>query len=282
MGMKPLMSDKEAREICDVIIDCTPAGNMNKQEIYLGLDQSKGFIAQGSEHGFGVPYVNGINDDALKGRYIQIGSCNVHAISALLHVLGMKNGEDKDNLIHADFQCIRRANDVSQNDKFLAAPKIGKADDPRFGTHHARDVYELFKTIDVDLDIHSRAMKTNTQYMHTIGFNIYVRDAKRDDLIDMIKSSEKTAISYKNSANLIFNFGREFGFYGRFLNHSVIPEAGLQVRDTRRGTHISGYCFTPQDGNSLLSSVSAAMWLLDPVRYKEDVKCLNQYLFDEV
>ena len=32
----------------------------------------------------------------------------------------------------------------------------------------------------------------------------------------------------------------------------------------RRKREVYGFCFTPQDGNSLLSSVAAALWLIDP------------------
>jgi glyceraldehyde-3-phosphate dehydrogenase (NAD(P)) len=41
-------------------------------------------------------------------------------------------------------------------------------------------------------------------------------------------------------------------------------------------------CFTPQDGNSLLSSVAAAAWLLDPHTYDERLASLTPYLFKEV
>jgi len=32
----------------------------------------------------------------------------------------------------------------------------------------------------------------------------------------------------------------------------------------RRKRGVYGFCFTPQDGNSLLSSVAAALWLIEP------------------
>jgi glyceraldehyde-3-phosphate dehydrogenase (NAD(P)) len=53
----------------------------------------------------------------------------------------------------------------------------------------------------------------------------------------------------------------------------------LIVRD---GYEITGFCFTPQDGNSLLSSVAAAAWLLDPDTYEERLYSLSPYLFEEV
>ena len=37
----------------------------------------------------------------------------------------------------------------------------------------------------------------------------------------------------------------------------------------RDGHEISGFCFTPQDGNALLSSLSATAWYLDPDAYEQ-------------
>ena len=50
----------------------------------------------------------------------------------------------------------------------------------------------------------------------------------------------------------------------------------------RNGAEVVGYCFTPQDGNSILSSVAAADWFLYPDSYEEKIQCLKPYFFDEV
>ncbi len=60
---------------------------------------------------------------------------------------------------------------------------------------------------------------------------------------------------------------------------TVIAAPTLTVRNE---TEIVGYCFTPQDGNSLLSSISAATWFLYPDDYEDRVQCLKAYFFDEV
>ena len=46
-----------------MVIDCTPAGNENKEKYYEEITGPKGFLAQGSEFGFGKPYARGINDE---------------------------------------------------------------------------------------------------------------------------------------------------------------------------------------------------------------------------
>ena len=45
---------------------------------------------------------------------------------------------------------------------------------------------------------------------------------------------------------------------------------------------IYGFCFTPQDGNSLLSSISGALWFIYPNSYEDKIQCLKPFLFNEV
>jgi glyceraldehyde-3-phosphate dehydrogenase (NAD(P)) len=48
------------------------------------------------------------------------------------------------------------------------------------------------------------------------------------------------------------------------------------------GREVIGFCFTPQDGNPLLSSVAAATWFLDPERYTEKLAAMKEFFFREV
>ena len=59
----------------------------------------KGFLAQGSEDGFGKKYARGINDSALmpEDKFIQIVSCNTHNISSITNTIGIS--PDPENLI---------------------------------------------------------------------------------------------------------------------------------------------------------------------------------------
>jgi glyceraldehyde-3-phosphate dehydrogenase (NAD(P)) len=43
-----------------------------------------------------------------------------------------------------------------------------------------------------------------------------------------------------------------------------------------------GFCFTPQDGNSLLSSVAATAWLLNPEKQHAHLEFPTPYLFDDL
>src|SRR5438034_717699 len=137
---------REALERATVIIDCTPAGNENKK-VYETLEGPRGFLAQGSEFGFGKMYAMGINDEALvpgQDRFLQIVSCNTHNISVLVKTLG---GDDGSAIERGRFVCMRRSNDISQDSSFAPAPSAGKHDDPKFGTHHARDAALLLATL---------------------------------------------------------------------------------------------------------------------------------------
>jgi glyceraldehyde-3-phosphate dehydrogenase/erythrose-4-phosphate dehydrogenase len=285
LGMEPSFETREALERAAVVIDCTPSGvgTQNKTEFYEKYTGSTlGFIAQGSEFGFGKPYARGVNDRSLvKGedQFIQVVSCNTHNLSILIDTLAIEDG-GPDNLIEGRFVCMRRANDISQDGSFVPSPVVGKHKDARFGTHHARDAWHLFNTMGYDLNLFSSALKINTQYMHTIFFDIKVKkptSVKR--LKELIAANDRMAVTYKDSANAVFSFGRDHGHYGRILNVTVVALPTLAVRNE---TEIVGYCFTPQDGNSLLSSVAAATWFLYPEDYEKRIQCLKPYFYDEV
>ena len=274
LGMEPTYETREAIQRAAVVIDCTPSGvgTSNKTEFYEKYEvNTLGFIAQGSEFGFGKPYARGINDKALvkgKDKYLQVVSCNTHNLSILVHTLALEDG-GPDNLEEGRFVCMRRANDISQDKSFVPSPQVGKHKDPRFGTHHARDAWHLFNTLGYDLNMYSTAIKLNSQYMHTIFFDLRVKnETNLDRLLERIQRNDRMAVTYKNSANQVFSFGRDQGHYGRILNVTVVSVPTLMIRDE---TQIVGYCFTPQDGNSLLSSVSAATWYLYPHDYENRV-----------
>ena len=286
LGLHVDFESDEAMEGCRVIIDCTPSGNAMKKEWYSKHEADTNlFVAQGSEFGFGKMYARGINDEVLdpdKDKYLQVVSCNTHNISVLIKTFGLGD-EGPDNLVEGRFVCMRRTNDISQDDKFVPSPQVGTHTDERFGTHHARDAWHLYRTKgqQYDLPLFSSSMKLNSQLMHVIQYHLKVRKpVTREELIQRASEDDRIAITFKTTTNSIFSFGRDHGFCGRILNHSVIPIDSLHVSDD--GLNITGYCFTPQDGNSLLSSVAATIWGLYPETYDKIVQCLRPYFFQEV
>lgn len=275
----------EALRRATVVIDCTPSGvaTEHKEKLYKKYaNKVRGFIAQGSEFGFGKMYARGINDRVLDpetDQFLQVVSCNTHNISVLLHCLGA-DPQGNLGIEDARFLCLRRANDISQDASFVPAPQVGKHSDARFGTHHARDAYHLFQTLGYDLNLFSSACVLNTQYMHALHFAIRLsHNITRDEVIMRFRENRRVAISEKRSSNTIFSFGREHGHYGRILSQTVVSVPTLTVRNENE---VVGFCFTPQDGNSLLSSIAAALWFLDRDTVEARMDVLRPYLFQEV
>jgi hypothetical protein len=56
----------------------------------------------------------------------------------------------------------------------------------------------------------------------------------------------------------------------------VVPVRSIVLKD-KRG--VVGFSFTPQDGNSLLSSSPAAEWFLYPEDYEKRLPCVEKYVF---
>jgi glyceraldehyde-3-phosphate dehydrogenase (NAD(P)) len=178
------------------------------------------------------------------------------------------------------FVCMRRSSDISEEKGFTASPKVDGHELDRFGTHHARDTHALFKSIGCELDIFSSSTKIPTQYMHSIWFSLELYgEITLKGALARIKANPLIAVTYKDQTALAFSFGRDHGHYGRILNQTIVVLPTLCVRNPGE---ILGFTFTPQDGNSLLSSVAAAEWFLYPQDWQEKIKCLSPYLFEEI
>ena len=277
------LETEDAIRRATVVIDCTPKGigHDNKAKYYQKFSESvKGFLAQGSENGFGKKYARGVNDSILNSddKFIQIVSCNTHNISCITNTIALNS--NRDNLESGIFLCVRRANDLSQEDSFIPSPKVGIHDDDKYGTHHARDSASLFSTLGLDLNLFSSAMKVNSQYMHILWFKLELKESiNMDDLKNRLVSNPLVAMTTKDMTSSVFSFGRDHGHYGRILNQTVIVEQSLHLRN---GNEVSGFCFTPQDGNSILSSIAATEWFLYPHSYEDKIQCLSNLFFNNI
>jgi glyceraldehyde-3-phosphate dehydrogenase (NAD(P)) len=284
LGMDPDFETEDAIKRSVVVIDCTPKGigHKNKEQYYQKFSSDvNGFLAQGSEDGFGKKYARGINDAFLndEDQFIQIVSCNTHNLSCITNTLAL-NDFDPDNLIEGKFVCIRRANDISQPGGFIPSPQVGSHHSDEYGSHHAEDAAGLFKTMNLNLNLFSSAMKTNSQYMHIIWFNLKVKEAVTlQDVKDRLVANPLVAMTQKDMTSTVFSFGRDHGHYGRILNQTVLVEQTLNVRNEHE---ITGFCFTPQDGNSILSSISAAERFLYPHAYEDKIQCLSELFFADI
>jgi glyceraldehyde-3-phosphate dehydrogenase (NAD(P)) len=278
----PKYEAREAIERATVVIDCTPVGNQMKSDFYEKADGPVGFMAQGSEFGFGKMYARGINDEALvhgEDKFLQIVSCNTHNVSVLVKQLGI-DPDGTNHLVDGRFLCMRRANDISQDGGFVASPTVEGHKDSKFGTHHARDAHRLFETLGYDLNLYSSAVKLNTQYMHSIHFALTLdRDITLEEAKERLMANTRVAVTHKTSSNQVFSFGRDHGYFGRIMSQTVVALDTLAVRN---GNEIVGFSFTPQDGNPLLSTVAAMLWYLDADTMDDRLNILRRYLFREI
>jgi glyceraldehyde-3-phosphate dehydrogenase (NAD(P)) len=282
LGHKVSFEAQEAIARATVVIDCTPVGNKLKPN-YEKIAGPKVYMAQGSEFGFGRQYARGINDEAidLSERFVQIVSCNTHNICVLLKTLAERDSDHKVGVKSARFMCLRRATDISEGKSFIPAPEVGNHSDPKFGTHHARDAWHVFQTLGYDFKLFSSAVKLPTQYMHLLQFNIELEESTtKERLISLLDANPRVGLTEKLSAAEVFSFGRDHGFYGRILNETVIPPSALHVSED--GLSLTGFCFTPQDGNSLLSSIACTLWYM----YGEDpwdrLEVVRPYMFQRL
>jgi glyceraldehyde-3-phosphate dehydrogenase (NAD(P)) len=283
IGLEPEFTLEEAIARSSVVIDCTPGGSgiANKAQYYdKYTDKVKGFLAQGSENGFGKKYARGINDHVINSddQFLQIVSCNTHNIACLINTLGLSIAPD--NLVDGKFVCIRRSNDISQTGSYVPAPTVNAHPNQDYGTHHAEDAVALFKTMNLDLNLFSSALKINTQYMHTVWFNIKVKETtSKEKVLELLNHNDRIAITQHKSSNAVFSFGRDQGQYGRILNQTVVVEDSINVKD---GHEIAGFCFTPQDGNSILSSIAATVKFLNPHSYQDKISSLDPFFFQRI
>jgi glyceraldehyde-3-phosphate dehydrogenase (NAD(P)) len=86
-------------------------------------------------------------------------------------------------------------------------------------------------------------------------------------------------MTQKDMTSSVFSFGRDHGHYGRILNETVVVEQTLNVRNEHE---ITGFCFTPQDGNSILSSIAATERFLFPHSYDDKIQCLAELFYSEI
>ena len=283
IGLEPEFTMEEAIARSSVVIDCTPKGfgHSNKKKFYEKYaDKVKGFLAQGSENHFGKKYARGINDHVItkEDQFLQIVSCNTHNLACLVNTIALSIAPD--NLLSGKFVCIRRSNDISQASSFVPAPTINDHSDNTYGTHHARDAAELFKTMNLDLNLFSSALKVNSQYMHVVWFNLELKEiTDKEKVLELLKQDKRVALTEHHSTNTVFSFGRDQGQYGRILNQTVVVEDSINVKN---GNEVTGFCFTPQDGNSILSSIAATVRFLNPHSYQDKINSLSNFFFDRV
>lgn len=239
----------------DYIFDCNSNGiGMKNKAWYESLPNLKSCSAQGSEKGFGIPYMSGVNDEIItNSKFAHIVSCNTHALSALLLTL---TNNDLSNFIEGDFVVVRRSEDIGNHQRLVTANVISRHLDLDIGTHHAIDVIDLFKTRGVNLNIQSSDITTPSQLMHSVRFNLTLKNMpKREKIIALIEKQSLVSKTSKYDSNIVFELGRRYSAFGRLFSHVIINHNNLLLDyDNNR---IKGWSMIPQEGNTILSTIHA-------------------------
>jgi glyceraldehyde-3-phosphate dehydrogenase (NAD(P)) len=116
--------------------------------------------------------------------------------------------------------------------------------------------------------------------MHSLHFALELdREIDLDEVRERLAANTRIAVTHKKSANQVFSFGRDHGYYGRIMSQAVVALDTLAVRNRNE---IVGFSFTPQDGNPLLSTVAAVLWYLEPEKLEERLDILRRYLYTEI
>lgn len=234
------------------VFDATSnTSGLKNKEIYKQFKHLKG-VAQGSEKGFGIPFISGLNNEKTKGQqFVQVVSCNTHGAASILQALSGNNF----NTIHsADFVVVRRSEDIGNHERLVTANVVARHLDDTIGTHHAIDLTDTLKTIDVNIPITSSDITTPSQLMHSTRFNIELTEPlNQKELLRRINDSEFLAQTIKFDSNLIFELGRRYGMQGRIYNHAIIVSNNIMIE----GNTIKGWAFVPQEGNTILSTIHA-------------------------
>lgn len=224
---------------------------------YENLANLRGTSSQGSEKGYGVPYMTGVNDEAIRGcKFVNIVSCNTHGTAALLKTFC---GDKLENLKRADVVVVRRSEDLGNHQRLVSANVVARHLDERAGTHHSVDVIDLYKTVNISCELSSSDITTPSQLMHSVRFNIELKHAFNESIQALIEKQHFIARTSKFDSNVIFELGRRYGFNGRIFSHALIIDGNLLVESDR----IKGWAFVPQEGNSILSTLHAFLLQLN-------------------
>lgn len=239
----------------DYVFDCNANGfGLKNKYWYENLTSLKGCSAQGSEKGFGIPFMTGINDEQIEDKkFVQIVSCNTHALSSIITTFV---NDDLSNLIEGDFVIVRRSEDIGNHERLVTSNVLSRHLKEEIGTHHAIDVKDLFLTKDEGLNIQSSDITTPSQLMHSVRFNLYLKNSiSISEIKKRIEDNEYISTSSKFDSNILFELGRRYSPYGRLFSHAIINDNNL-LFDVDH-LKVKGWAFIPQEGNTILSTIHA-------------------------
>ncbi len=236
------------------LFECTPDGvaGRSKEGYSEWLPNLAAASAQGSEKGFGVPFLSGTNDSTILGeRFVHIVSCNTHGIGVLLRACC---GQRLEELVEADVVVVRRSEDIGayKSERLVGGTVVARHRDTERGTQHATDVVDLYRTVGVVPVVTSSDSTTPSQLLHCVRFSIEFEHAVGPrELMERASRAEEIAFTDAFDSNIVFEVGRRYGFQGRLYSQAILVRSSLLVT----GPRVRGWAFVPQEGASILSTV---------------------------
>ncbi|MGJ8655400.1 MAG: hypothetical protein ACSHX6_03035 [Akkermansiaceae bacterium] len=240
--------------VVDYIFEAAANGvGLANLERYQELSRLKGSCAQGSEKGFGIPFMSGVNDAQVVGeKFVNVVSCNTHGTAAILSTF---TGKYLENLKQADVVVVRRSEDLANHARLVSGNVVARHLSPLTGTHHAIDVVDMYETVGIDCSLTSSDITTPSQLTHSVRFNIDLKEPLKESIGDLIDANPYVAKTRKFDSNILFEEGRRHGFQGRLYSHAIVVMDNFLVTETS----LKGWAFVPQEGNSILSTLHAFM-----------------------
>jgi glyceraldehyde-3-phosphate dehydrogenase type II len=258
----------------DYIFETTANGiGLKNKAIYEMYSNLIGVCAQGSEKGFGIPFMSGIDSENIaKQKFVQVVSCNTHGAASLLQTIC---GPKLENLEASDFVVVRRSEDIGNHERLVTANVVARHLSNDIGTHHAIDVKDMFTAFGVDCNITSSDITTPSQLMHATRFTITTKnEINENEINEKILQNQFMATSNKFDSNFIYELGRRYGKYGRIFNHAIVLTNNLLVTKNS----IKGWAFVPQEGNSIISTLHAFLLQTQPDESENQINQIKSSL----
>lgn len=251
--------DTVTNEIEYVFDTTRQGGGLRNRCLYEKLPSLLGASAQGSESGFGTPFMLGFDIPVQDSPFVHIVSCNTHGALAVLLAL---SGGDLDQVEDADFVVARRSDDIANHERLVAGNVISRHLDPALGTHHGIDADALLRSVGRVLPIQTSDITTPSQFLHASRFSVKMNEQiSLPEVAERIENNPYVGTTAIFDSNKVFEIGRRFGLAGRLFNQAVFVPNNLLVK----GTTVTGWTFVPQEGNTILSTLAAFLRRTRPV-----------------
>ncbi|MFK8037988.1 MAG: hypothetical protein AB8B74_06850 [Crocinitomicaceae bacterium] len=258
----------------DFVFDTTSNGfGLGNKTVYESLSHLKGAIAQGSENGFGVQFMSGMPIDLSEEQYVQIVSCNTHAAASILNLFG--GSHRLNNIKEADFVVVRRSEDLGNHQRLVTANVVARHLSDETGTHHALDVKSMYAQLNIHCPITSSDITTPSQLLHATRFHIQTNlPIDWDQINKMADTNPLIATTSKFDSNTIFELGRRYGDFGRIYNHIILVDNNI----LKTKFSAKGWAFVPQEGNTIISTITAFLKMTQPNKASEMIKLIQNNL----